>query len=45
MSTALSYLLLVTDRYPYAAPVLREREPEAEREEELFPTPVLGDTF
>jgi hypothetical protein len=44
-SQTLAYMLLVTERYPYAAPVLREREPEPEPEEELFPTPVLGDAF
>ena len=44
-SQTLAYLLLVTERYPYAAPVLREREPEPEPEEELFPAPVLGDAF
>jgi hypothetical protein len=37
-----AYALLVTGRYPYAAPVLREPEPE-----ELvdFPQPLVGDTF
>jgi Domain of unknown function (DUF4389) len=39
----LAYVLLVTDRYPYAAPVLREPRPEPA--EELFPTPVVGDAF
>jgi Domain of unknown function (DUF4389) len=40
-----AYLLLVTARYPYSAPILREREPEPEPQEELFPTPVIGDAF
>ena len=31
-------------RYPYAAPVLRQTEPEPEELVD-FPTPVLGDTF
>ncbi len=44
-----AYALLVTDRYPYAAPVLQEREPEPEPEPEpvmLYPSPrVVGDAF
>jgi Domain of unknown function (DUF4389) len=41
-----AYGLFVTGRYPYAAPVLREREPEAEPEPFVDPNaPVLGDTF
>jgi hypothetical protein len=39
-----AYALLVTDRYPYAAPVLRQAEPEPEELVD-FPAPVLGDTF
>ena len=39
-----AYAMLVTDRYPYAAPVLRQTEPEPEELVD-FPTPVLGDTF
>jgi hypothetical protein len=39
-----AYALLVTGRYPYAAPVLRDREPEPE-EPDLFPQPLPGDTF
>jgi hypothetical protein len=37
-----AYVLLVTERYPYAAPVLRE--PEAEEPAPL-PTPAVGDAF
>ena len=44
-----AYALLVTDRYPYASPVLQEREPEPEPELEpaiVYPSaPVVGDTF
>jgi hypothetical protein len=44
-----AYALLVTDRYPYAAPVLREPEPEPEPEPAppfaYPPAPVLGDAF
>jgi hypothetical protein len=36
-----AYLLLLTDRYPYAAPVLRGRRPEPEPAAE----PVVGDAF
>ena len=36
--------MLVTGRYPYAAPVLHQKEPEPEELVD-FPTPVLGDTF
>lgn len=39
-----AYVLLVTGRYPYAAPILRESERESD-ELVYFPTPVLGDTF
>jgi hypothetical protein len=39
-----AYVFLVTSRYPYAAPVLREREPEPE-EPAYFPHPLPGDTF
>jgi hypothetical protein len=39
-----AYALFVTGRYPYAAPVLRDREPEPE-EPDLFPQPLPGDTF
>jgi Domain of unknown function (DUF4389) len=39
-----AYALLVTGRYPYAAPVLREREPEPEELVD-FPHPLVGDTF
>jgi hypothetical protein len=36
-----AYLLLLTDRYPYAAPVLQGRRPEPEPPAE----PVVGDAF
>ena len=39
-----AYAMLVTGRYPYAAPVLHQAEPEPEELVD-FPTPVLGDTF
>ncbi len=39
-----AYALLLTSRYPYAAPVLRDRGPEPEELVD-FPTPVFGDTF
>ena len=39
-----AYVLLVTVRYPYAAPVLRDAEPEPE-EFAAVPTPVVGDAF
>ena len=39
-----AYALLVTGRYPYAAPVLRETEPEPADVPDV-PTPILGDTF
>jgi Domain of unknown function (DUF4389) len=39
-----AYALLVTGRYPYAAPVLREPEPEPEELVD-FPQPLVGDTF
>jgi hypothetical protein len=38
-----AYALLVTDRYPYAAPVLHEREPEAPVF--LGTAPFVGDAF
>jgi hypothetical protein len=41
---ATAYVLLVTGRYPYAAPVLRESEPAPEEPVSL-PAPVLGDAF
>jgi Domain of unknown function (DUF4389) len=41
-----AYALFVTGRYPYAAPVLQEKEPEPEPEPFVDPNaPVLGDTF
>jgi hypothetical protein len=40
-----AYALLVTDRYPYAAPVLRERTPEPEWPSEPLVAPVVGDAF
>lgn len=42
-----AYALLVTDHYPYAAPVLRERTPEPEPSPPFAypPAPVVGDTF
>jgi len=41
-----AYALFVTGRYPYAAPVLREKEPKSEPEPFVDPyAPVLGDTF
>jgi hypothetical protein len=40
-----AYLLLVTDRYPYAAPIVREREPEPERPAFLGTAPLVGDAF
>ena len=42
-----AYLLLVTDRYPYAAPVLREAdlEPAVAPLPAFAPAPVAGDTF
>ncbi len=41
-----AYALLVTERYPYAAPVLREAEPELDaREIPVAPTPAVGDAF
>jgi hypothetical protein len=39
-----AYALLLTDRYPYAAPVLREEAPP-EPEEAAPAQPVLGDAF
>ncbi len=39
-----AYVFLLTSRYPYAAPVLREREPEPEELADL-PHPLPGDTF
>ena len=39
-----AYLLLVTERYPYTAPVLRDVEPEPE-ELAAVPTPAVGDAF
>ena len=39
-----AYALLLTNRYPYSAPVLREAEPETQ--ETIAPhAPVPGDTF
>ncbi len=41
-----AYALLVTGRYPYAAPVLRQREPDPEPVPILDPlAPVVGDAF
>jgi len=41
-----AYSLLVTGRYPSAAPVLRQRAPEFEPRPIVDPyAPVLGDTF
>jgi hypothetical protein len=42
-----AYALLVTARYPYAAPVLREREPEPEPDPALLHpmAPIVGDAF
>jgi hypothetical protein len=39
-----AYLLLVTEQYPYGAPVLRDSEPEPE-EVAAVPTPAVGDAF
>jgi Domain of unknown function (DUF4389) len=39
-----AYLLLATERYPYAAPVLRETEPAPEVSIPV-PTPAVGDAF
>jgi hypothetical protein len=39
-----AYAFLLTRRYPYAAPVLREREPEPEHPS-FFPQPLPGDAF
>ena len=39
-----AYLLLLTDRYPYAAPVLRDADAELE-EIAAVPTPAVGDAF
>jgi hypothetical protein len=39
-----AYSLLLTDRYPYAAPVLRDGRPEAP-EPFGVPTPAVGDAF
>jgi hypothetical protein len=42
-----AYALLVTDRYPYAAPVLRERAPEPEPEAQIGVPPgarAIGET-
>jgi hypothetical protein len=39
-----AYAFLLTSRYPYAAPVMREREPEPEALVD-FPMPLPGDTF
>jgi Domain of unknown function (DUF4389) len=38
------YMLLVTERYPYSAPVLRDEEPEPEQFAPV-PTPAVGDAF
>lgn len=41
-----AYALLVTDVYPYASPVLREREPEPDPRQFVIPgTPLVGDAF
>ena len=41
-----AYALFVTGRYPYAAPVLREKQPVPEPEPFVDPhAPVPGDTF
>ena len=41
-----AYALLVTGRYPYAAPVLREKKPEPEPMSVVDPTAAVpGDTF
>lgn len=44
-----AYALLVTSAYPYASPILREREPDPEPEAEVVPVhpsaPVVGDAF
>jgi Domain of unknown function (DUF4389) len=40
-----AYALLVTDRYPYASPVLREHKPVPEPALFYPPGPILGDTF
>jgi hypothetical protein len=40
-----AYVLLVTDRYPYAAPIVREREPEPEPPAFLGTAPLVGDAF
>jgi hypothetical protein len=39
-----AYFLLVTERYPFAAPILRDVEPEPE-EIAAVPTPAVGDAF
>jgi hypothetical protein len=39
------YALLVTDRYPYGGPILRERVREDEPEPEASPAPLVGDAF
>ena len=39
-----AYTLLVTERYPSVAPVLRQRAPEPEQITDPY-TPVIGDTF
>jgi hypothetical protein len=39
-----AYALLVTAHYPYAAPVLRDAEPEPQ-EAPVAPTPAVGDAF
>jgi Domain of unknown function (DUF4389) len=39
-----AYFLLVTERYPFAAPILRDVEPEPE-EIAPVPTPAVGDAF
>ena len=42
----LAYALLVTDRYPYSAPVLRARVPEPEPPPVVLPgAPFVGDAF
>ena len=40
-----AYALFVTGRYPYAAPVLREREPEPIDHRVLHLQPIPGDAF
>jgi hypothetical protein len=39
-----AYLLLLTGRYPYGAPILRDAQPEPEDDERVR-TPAVGDAF